>query len=731
MKWNNATVVGWMIFSVLLAICIVLMLKFNVSASNKIIEGKITCDTLPIKVDVAPAAFNVTNSVSVVAPVAPENRIMVTNNIVMNAPAPDISTIEKLVREQREFSEAASSRMERLLQTRIAIDERREKADADAREVAEKERQASIAKANAAIEIRRIEEAGRLEQARKDAMKALLLINHVNWTVAKVKSHNDPAVLEELYASISQDAILLDQIKDQEIVDLFCDVMDVITDMRIEAKEREFLKDELDQGMSDALFDAFSSVSVGGGMSPVGMAINLLTSAATAGMNYKQAKSKLMAKFKKQEWGLDKNRMIYLNDLNKSLFKKYWAVIQRHGIPDPFRVTEADIARLIERMKSTNAGRRHRFLLSETNTYSALPVYWYYRGQAAFECGDINDAKEALDGFLQLQSRYGKILRRDPTAVSVALLRAQILIKEERYGDELRNQLRIVEENYDKNDWQKMYFCASVYAGYLDDFANAERVLRPVIDRLEDEKQGRLVDWQALVEEKRSGSTNVVGTAMATGDALFACKTMLVRMAGNKLSKERIDQILQGICDDDNASAREKLFCYGSMGFAQALRRLKPDLIKIRVRREGSKAEVHLPLSWIKSREGKIQMHYGNGQVGWNCEFNEPNWVNVDESGTERTIVMDEEHDSVVLTFEGWGNQKSCALTFLYDIGGEEKTYYYVVIEFSEIYRGVYVPCRAQLGNWVVGGMGKDGMPTKGHWRKDESGNDIADLILF
>lgn len=675
---KNATMVGWMILFVLLAMCLVLIFKFDVSASNK-----------------------------------------------------NTSEIERYVREQCECTMEASSRWERLLQTRIAIDERREKVDAVAREAADREKHEAIAKLNADIEIRRVEEGRRLEQARKDAMKALLLINHVNWTVAKVKSHNDPAVLEELYASISQDAILLDQIKDPEIVDLFCDVMDVITDMRIEAKEREFLKDELDQGMSDALFDAFSSVSVGGGMSPVGMAINLLTSAATAGMNYKRAKTKLMTKFKKQEWGLDKNRMIYLNDLNKSLFKKYWAVIQRHGIPDPFRVTEADIARLIERMKSTNAGRRHRFLIAETNTYSALPVYWYYRGQAAFECGDINDAKESLDGFQELQSRYGKILRRDPTAVSVALLRAQILIKEEQFGDELRNQLKVIEDNYDKGDWQKMYFCASVYAGYLNDFANAERVLQPVIDRLEDEKQGRIVDWQALVEEKRNGGTNSVGTAMASGDALFACKTMLVRMAGNKLSKQRIDQILQSICDDDNASAREKLFCYGTMGFSQALKRLAPDLKKIRVRRDGEKAEVHMPLSWIKSREGAIQMHYGNGPVKWGCEFNGPKWVNVCESEKiERTIVNDAEHDSVVLTFEGWEEKlKSCALTFLYDIGGEEKTYYYVVIEFSTTGSGIFDPDRVQLGNWVVGGMGEDGVPTKGHWRKDENGKDISEVI--
>ena len=59
-----------------------------------------------------------------------------------------------------------------------------------------------------------------LEMARKDAMTALFAINHINWVVTKIKTYNDPAVLEEEYKGLTADALNLRVIKDPELIDL-------------------------------------------------------------------------------------------------------------------------------------------------------------------------------------------------------------------------------------------------------------------------------------------------------------------------------------------------------------------------------------------------------------------------------------------------------------------------------------------------------------------------------
>ena len=126
-------------------------------------------------------------------------------------------------------------------------------------------------KANEDVEVAREE----LKADERDAMAALFAINHINWVVTKIKSYNDPAVLEEEYQGLTADALNLRMIKDTELIDLICRILDVITEMRIEEKERDFLKDELDQGMSDALVDAVSSFSVSG-ISPLSMVVSAI-----------------------------------------------------------------------------------------------------------------------------------------------------------------------------------------------------------------------------------------------------------------------------------------------------------------------------------------------------------------------------------------------------------------------------------------------------------------------
>ena len=174
------------------------------------------------------------------------------------------------------------------------------------------------------------------ESDKKDAMAALFAINHRNWVITKIKTYNDPAVLEEEYQGLTADALNLRVIKDPELIDLICRILDVIVEMRIEEKERAFLKDELDQGTSDALADAVSGIRITG-LNPIAMVASAVTSVASAALNYKKAKRALQKKFERQNWSLDKNRMYYLNDLNKELLRDFWAIVQKYpDLPDEY-----------------------------------------------------------------------------------------------------------------------------------------------------------------------------------------------------------------------------------------------------------------------------------------------------------------------------------------------------------------------------------------------------------
>lgn len=606
----------------------------------------------------------------------------------------------------------------------------------------------------------------RLEQEKRDADRALVLMNHVNWVVTKIKAYNDPAVLEEEYENISQNAIRLDNIKDVETIQIICKIMDVITEMRIEEKKRDMLREELDQGMSDALFESLSGISPGSAISPLGAVFNLMTSAATAGVNYKRAKNRLLRAYKKDSWALDENRMRYLNELNTDLLTKYWELVQKYNLQDKYRVTENDIKLLIERLKDPDCERRYRFLVANGPIYVAFQNYWYYLGATALECGLRAEAKQAFLKFQQLQEIGGKILRRDGIAAKNALQLAKLLIDEKAPKAEVRRQLSIVLENCATDDWTLPYFCALVRAEYLaepQDLAEAETILNGQIDALTVKNHNSFVKWQDLMEERSvEGHENInAGKPSSAGDALFECKTLLVRLGQIKMSESDVSNRLERICSDANASAREKLFCYFSLGYRQALDRLMPDLRRIRVYAYSKdEARVMLPLSWIRSREAEMMLHlspclgtvddalinYKDWSTGTLADlksyFDEESIARIrlslaagrcyelcsertlPDGSEDRMLAQDEEGNSyVVLRFPAKPYEaRSAILTFRFDKHGTvSDECYQVALHFEFAGRAPVAPCEAAFGKWIRSKTSA-GKCSIGRWERKPAG---------
>lgn len=506
------------------------------------------------------------------------------------------------------------------------------------------------------------------EEAKRQALTALVLINHINWVVTKVKTHNDPMVLEEEYKNISQNALLLDTIKDEQVITLICDIMDAIVELRIDAKKRDLLKEELDQATSDALYDAVSGISFGGGVSPLGMVVGALTSVATAAVNYKRAKTNLQSNYKKQTFALDEAKMRYLNELNKSLLKNYWFVIQKYGIPDPYRVTEDDIAELIERLKDDDINRRHRFLVTKERRYAMFPNYWYWRGLTDYERGDADQADSALRTFQELQERGCKVLRYDSTAANVALLRVKIMVDRAASDeDELRRQLQVIDENSTDEDWTKKYFCAMVYAHNLRDIESAEKVLLPAIDHMEAKRSGQLVKIGEVFDENLQNGGKLPDT-LKFGDPLYACKTLLLESSVAEVDEDKRVELLEKICYSATATAREKLFCYCSMGYEQALATIVPDIRKMRLYSDGKNSlKLRLPMSWVVMRDGEPMVHLTSDNSVDLKNVDMSKFWGTKETGDRGIEERDGERYATVSYNCNWSGSRTAVITFRYN----------------------------------------------------------------
>ena len=556
------------------------------------------------------------------------------------------------------------------------------------------------------------------ESEKKDAMTALFAINHINWVVTKIKTYNDPAVLEEEYKGLTADALNLRVIKDPELIDLICRMLDVIVEMRIEEKERAFLKDELDQGTSDALADAVSGVRITG-LNPIAMVASAVTSVASAALNYKKAKRALQRKFERQNWSLDKNRMYYLNDLNKELLRDFWAIVQKYPyLPDEYRVSENNIQLLVDHLKDEDAKMRHEFLQAFSDQFAGFQPYWYHRAAAAYEVsGNMQLDKEtrsaaredawfSIERYMSIQIVCGNILRKDATAAKAALLRAAMMSEDgSKDTKAYQEAIDTVIRNSSPDDWQAAYFCALIAIRELKDVSLAEKILAPAISELDWQRRRRLVDWKDEIETRfEQDGTNKVDKLLSTGDALYECRTLIASTAN--LSTEEYQKRLSRICDDQNSSVREKMFCYGAMGYRQALEKLRPDVSRMRVYNRDGRYLVSVPFSWVIARGAEMALRVGDAD---RMEEGERNIEERDDGNQYVLIDYGEAVDGDLFfrsRFDRNGRDKN---------GRPETISYMVEIAFSGS-GSELKPKKATFGRWEKG----DGPASSSHWRMTE-----------
>ena len=557
-----------------------------------------------------------------------------------------------------------------------------------------------------------------LEMARKDAMTALFAINHINWVVTKIKTYNDPAVLEEEYRGLTADALNLRVIKDPELIDLICRILDVIVEMRIEEKERAFLKDELDQGTSDAMVDAISGFRVSG-FNPISMVASAITSVATAAMNYRKAKRALQKKFERQNWALDKNRMYYLNDLNKELLRDFWAIVQKYpDLPDEYRVSERNIQLLVDHLKDEDAFKRHEFLRAFSGQFAGFQPYWYHRAAAAYEvandkrvdAGIRKDAREdahfSLEKFMSVQIDCGNVLRKDQTAAKAALLRAAMLSQDKSNNRQAyQDAINVVVRNSSPDDWQSAYFCALIAIRELNDVDQAEKILAPAISELDWQRRRRIVDWkEELTVKFEQNGTNKVDNLLSTGDALYECRTLIASTSTN-LPPEKYQKILARICEDQNTSMREKMFCYGALGYKQALEKLRPDVSRMRVYKREGRYVVSVPFSWVIARGAAMGLRVGDEDR---------------EEVGERSIEERDDGKQYVLIDYGAVTGGDVFFRSRFDRnsrgqeGNPEKVSYMVEVAFS-LWGDELNPLTATFGRWEKGDA-----TTPSRWRMKE-----------
>ena len=267
--------------------------------------------------------------------------------------------------------------------------------------------------------------------------RAAYALNLCTVSVSQIIDYEDLIVLEQEYEAILNNLNLEAMPKDEPLLLIIKQILDVITFFRIDKVERSVIEEEYNKQVRNAIWSAvpnFGMLIAGGNLMTTGVAI--ATQVGMGYMNYRNNRNEYKREKDNKLWQLQKAAIEQFNGLRRELFATAWRLADKYGFPDKYRLTERQITNYNRILLDSNIIRRYERLDAIKECFEAYPPFWYYLGSVANkiyrERKDLksNYYKEiAIDAF----EKYWEIneqglLREDQVAASCALEYIDILL---------------------------------------------------------------------------------------------------------------------------------------------------------------------------------------------------------------------------------------------------------------------------------------------------------------
>lgn len=222
------------------------------------------------------------------------------------------------------------------------------------------------------------------EKTAEEKLKAAYALNLCTVSVSQIIDYNDIQLLETEYDAILNNLNLEAMPKDEALLRILKQLLDVITFFRIQECDKKLMEKEYAQRMKDAIWSAVPNpgVIVASG-NPISIAISLASQVGIGYMNYRKEKAKISLDKERKEWELQRSAMEQFNGLRRELFDTAWRLADEYAFPDEYRITEYQISQFNNILMDVDDLRRYERLEYIQDNFKAYPPFWYYLGNAA------------------------------------------------------------------------------------------------------------------------------------------------------------------------------------------------------------------------------------------------------------------------------------------------------------------------------------------------------------
>lgn len=214
--------------------------------------------------------------------------------------------------------------------------------------------------------------------------QAAYALNLCAVSVSQIVEYQDINIMEQEYEAILNNLNLENMPKDQALLDILTQILNVITFFRIQDGDKKLIEKRYEHKMKNAIWKAIPNPGVFfTGMSPLSIGLSLAYSVGTGYMNYRNAKAENNLELEEEMWKLQRSAIEQLNALRRELFTTAWRLAEKYDYPDEYRLTENQIKQYNQILMDPDPVRKYERLDYIKDKFEAYPAFWYQLGHAA------------------------------------------------------------------------------------------------------------------------------------------------------------------------------------------------------------------------------------------------------------------------------------------------------------------------------------------------------------
>ncbi len=326
--------------------------------------------------------------------------------------------------------------------------------------------------------------------AEYDSLVTMAALNMAIVSLHRITSTGDRVILYREYTGIINNLSMGENNADPELVSLYKEIMRVIRHGRLRDEDRAAIDSQYSQQKQKGIKEIVSG-SLGKTFStnPVKWLGRL---AAACVSEYFRSKARAEIQHDDKQFQLRKEEIAEYDELQQKLVDA-WKLLRQYRLQDKYVLTQTALDRFYDAVQEEEPSKRMVKLKYLDRDFEVYSPYWFYRGKAAQEAGDIEEARKCFGKFAEV---WRPVLRRDPYKVEALKFRIGELMQEGsgKNREEILKCLADMKENTELEDWANNIYMGVIYFVLGMNEEAAERVRCNIVFGYETDSSTVLLD---------------------------------------------------------------------------------------------------------------------------------------------------------------------------------------------------------------------------------------------